>query len=163
MILPDLILLSDYDAANYIDVIYRIFKSNVVDGKLAFLGLPITYPWHPSYDNKHFCFWHLITNKFESEYEADRLPDMRRCERIRWVDYVIYNANDREKIWCWEKNIKTKRGCNKHIALYLHEEHYLVVLRRKQNRLELVTAYVKKSHGSMVNERAKNKDPRENN
>jgi len=162
--IPDLVHLSNYsdtNYVNYINEIYEIFKYEVAEAKLQFLGLPITCQWCPPYDNKHFSFWHLITNKFESDKEEDRQPDIRRCERIRWIAYVIKNANDFEKIWCWEKQVKTKRGRSTHIALYLHEEHYLVILRKKPNRLEVATAYVKENHCVFASERSSSKDPRE--
>lgn len=143
MTLPDLMPISDYDPTEYIDEIYKVFKSTLVDQNIRFLGRPITYPWHQSYDDKHFCFWHCISKDSGNNAEDDRIPDMRRCERIAWIAYVLEHADDKERIWCWEKSVKTKRGRNRHINLYLHEANYLVVLRRKNNRLEFITAYVR--------------------
>jgi uncharacterized protein YlaI len=160
MNLPEIILLSDSEASKYIDKIFNIFQMEVVNGGLEFLGLPIKCPWHPSSDNKHFCFWHLISEKNETGKECDRIHDPRRCERISWISYVIQNANNKTKIWCWEKEIRTKRGRNKHIHLYLHEECYMVILRRKSNRLELVTTFVVSNHQRRVNERQNGVDPR---
>lgn len=160
MSLPEIVLLSQHEAISYIDVIYQIFNKEVVNGNLFFLELPIICPWSPSYDDKHFCFWHLISEKNETNKEEDRIPDIRRCERIHWIAYVIKNANDRNKIWCWEKDTKTKRGRAKHITLYLHEEKYVVILRRKFNRLELVTTFLKERHGRMSLEKDQYPDPR---
>lgn len=159
MTIPDLMPLSDYDPSTYINEIYTVFKNNVVNGNLSFLELPITCPWHPSYDDKHSCFWHAISEKGDTHHEDDRLPDMRRCERILWIAYIINNAADKERVWCWEKSIKTKRGRSKHIHLYLHEASYLVVLRRKNNRLEFVTSFVRNQKKPKL-EKEKYNDPR---
>jgi hypothetical protein len=160
MNLPSLIELSDFEASAYIDEVFRIFNDDVVNGNLSFLGLPIKCPWHPPYDNKHFCFWHLISKKQESNREEDRIPDMQRCERISWIRFVIQNSNDKDLVWCWEKSIKTKRGRNSHIHLYLHKERYLVILRRKNNRLELVTTFIVNNHKRREREYKKENDPR---
>lgn len=160
MSLPQLVLLSEYEATNYLDAVYNIFNEEIANGKLSFLCLPIKCPWNPPFENKHFCFWHLISEKGDSDKEEDRIPDLRRCERIRWIAYVLNNANDNRKVWCWEKAVKTKRGRVSHIILYLHEENYMVILRRKSNRLELVTAYTKNNHSSISKERLNYRDPR---
>ncbi|MFT7088072.1 MAG: hypothetical protein ACJAZX_001527 [Rickettsiales bacterium] len=160
MKIPDLVLLSDFKASEYLENIYKIFVDEVANGELSFLELPIKCPYHPPCDNKHFSFWHLISEKNESGKEEDRIPDPRRCERIKWISYVIKNANDRQKIWCWEKLINTKRGKNRHIHLYLQEERYLVVLRRKNNRLELVTTFVVENHLKREKENKSYSDPR---
>ena len=160
MNLPDLVLLSDFKASEYLDNIYKIFVDEVANGNLSFLGLPIKCPYHPPHNNKHFSFWHLISEKNETNREEDRVPDPRRCERIKWISYVIKNANDKEQIWCWENERLTKRGRSEHIVLYLHEKQYIIVLRKKPTRLELVTAYVRKDHKRMIEERKSCRDPR---
>ena len=160
MTLPELMPIYDYEATTYLDEVYRVFVSEIVDGGLTFLELPIKCPWHPAHDDKHFSFWHTISNNDATQREEDRIPDVLRCERIRWISYVIKNANDRQKVWCWEKLVRTSRGKQTHIVLYYHEKQYLVVLRKKSNRLELVTAYVRKNHQKMVNEKGKYVDPR---
>jgi hypothetical protein len=162
MILPELIHINDYPANQYLDVIYDIFKTDVVEGNLNFLQLPIQCPWHPPYDNKHFSFWHLISEKDSTAKEENRTPCLRRCERIKWIAYVIKNACDKNMIWCWEKDIQTSRGRNTHIHLYLHQERYLIVLRKKSQRLELVTTFVvhKNNHAKKEKEAKNYLDPR---
>jgi len=36
---------------------------------------------HPMTQNKEATFWHMIQ---EGSVESERIPDIRRCERIRW-------------------------------------------------------------------------------
>lgn len=161
MTLPSLVQVSDYNASEYIDKIYEIFVNEVVNGNLSFLGLPISCPWHPPYDSKHFSFWHLISESSDSNrVEQDRVPDMRRCERIKWIAYVINNASNKQLVWCWEKDIKTSRGKSKHIHLYFHEERYMVILRRKNVRFEIVTTFTVENHKRREEESKIWSDPR---
>lgn len=157
MNLPKLIYLADYEAGDYINVVYEKFKHTIAERKLTFLGLPVICPWHPPTDNKHACFWHLISTGTEEE---KRIPEITRCERILWVAYIIRNANNHREILCWEKVVKTSRGRSTHIALYLPSEKYLVILRKKTNRLELITAYVKSNDRTLLLEHNRNPDPR---
>lgn len=160
MNVPELVRLGDYDASHYLDEVYKFFVDEVANARIEFLGLPITCPWHPPTDNKHFSFWHVVSSGGAGIAEEDRMPDMRRCEQIRWIAYVLQNASDKNTVWCWEKSVKTSRGRSIHVMLYLHRERYLVVLRRKQNRLELVTAYEKRGIDGINKERTAHADPR---
>ena len=157
---PDLVLLKDYEAELYLHEVYRFFVDEVANANLQFLGLPITCQWHPPTDNKHFSFWHVVSSGGAGIAEEDRMPDMRRCEQIRWIAYVLQKASDKGTVWCWEKSVKTSRGPSIHVMLYLHQERYLVVLRRKKNRLELVTAYEKRGIDRINKERNAHVDPR---
>src|SRR4030066_170192 len=57
---------------------------------------------------KEATFWHLIS---EGKSEKDRLPDLRRCERIRWPRPIIEH-HDRLTIKFWGPERKGgKRTC----------------------------------------------------
>jgi len=162
VLVPQLVLLSDfpnsYDA--YIDAIYQIFYEDLVLKERMFLNLPIKYPFHPSSQNKHSCFWHAMSEKGDTNKEEDRVISTERCARVRWISYIIENAMNRREVWCWEKSVKTKRGRSNHVQLYLHSQKYLVVLRRKTNRLEFVTAYTR-NRDRMHKEYKTHLDPRQ--
>jgi len=100
MSLPNLIPLSNYNTSECVDIAYEIFKNEIANAQLFFLDLPIKFPWHPPFDNKHFCFWHCITKSTESKQEKDRIPSIERCERVHWLKYVLEHANNNELIWC---------------------------------------------------------------
>ena len=69
--------------------------------------------------------------------EYPRTPDLRRCERIRWIRAIIEHADD-QSVLVWENN----RGGNQGILLWLKSQDFLVVLgRRSQGYAMLVTAY----------------------
>jgi len=160
MSLPPLEPISKYDPTRYIDEIFSIFDKDIANGGLSLLGLPIKCIWHKPSDNKHFSFWHIFSEKGETDLEEDRIPSIERCEKVRWIPYIIKNAMDDDLVWCWEKSVRTGRGRNTHVLLYLHQEKFLVVFRRKANRLELVTAYPKHNYKKMQKERARYLDPR---
>ncbi len=133
---PELITLKHYngDVEIYLDAIYQVYLSEVVRGNLSFLGIPIRCQYRPATNNKHFGFWHLVST---GEKEDEREIDLRRCERISWVSFVLRNAHDFSNIHCWEN----ERFGNTHIVLWLHQHQFLVILARRRDYLILKTAY----------------------
>jgi hypothetical protein len=124
----------------YEDEIYRVFVGEVVRSGLTFRGLKVTCQYRPPSKGKHFGFWHLIS---EGDTEEDRTPDLRRCERIRWVAWLIRNAEFHDGVSWWEN----RRGSNTHVVLWLEEEDFVVVLAKRRDYYLLRTAYcVEKSH-----------------
>ncbi|MFH1717991.1 MAG: hypothetical protein ABIF19_11605 [Planctomycetota bacterium] len=139
--LPPLVLFSDYSGNwdAYREAIYSWFKQDFVDNKPVFQGrrlglkrLPLTY-------GKEATFWHLIQ---EGRIEEDRIPDLRRCERIRWPKPVIEHESD-PKVKYW---VSVKRKEDR-IHIWLEGEDYVVVLADRGSFLLLWTAFlVTKQH-----------------
>jgi hypothetical protein len=139
--LPELVLLEDYGGSweRYFEVLHSFFKEDFVVNKPVFQGRRLALKRHPMTLGKEVTFWHLIS---EGQIEADRTPDLRRCERIRWPRPIINNSNDNE-IRCWEN---TRKG-EKRICLWLFNHDYLVILAERKGYLLLWTAYiVERSH-----------------
>jgi hypothetical protein len=134
--LPDLLNLSDFenDWDSYLEELYRIYLAEIVEGKLTFNGLPIRAQFRPMAHGKGFGFWHLIS---EGETEEDRVPDPRRCERIRWVAWVIRNAQINENIQWWQN----RRGASIHVVLWLKSQKFVVVLAERKDYYLLKSAY----------------------
>jgi hypothetical protein len=65
---------------------FSFFLNNIVD-KLSFLGLPISCRYFQPIGDMHRSFWHMITEGGLDDEE--RIPDLRRCERIAWVPHLI--------------------------------------------------------------------------
>src|SRR5690625_5054274 len=91
--LPPMICLSNHQGNwnNYFQVIYEIFHRDFVTSKPTFRGVRLGLKRHPEYDGKPATFWHMIS---EGSVEAERTPDLRRCERIAWPRPVIENSTD---------------------------------------------------------------------
>lgn len=134
--LPPLILLSDFggDWALYEEALYGIFRKDFLETKIYFRGQPLGLKRHPLSGGKEATFWHLTS---EGSIEAERIPDLRRCERISWPRPIIEHADDPAvKVWENERN-RERRAC-----LWVEEEDYLVVLALRKGYVLPWTAYM---------------------
>ncbi len=113
--------------------LYAIFMEEIAQGGLAFRGDRVSCRRLPETEGKWAAFWHLIQ---QGKVEDDRLPDLRRCERLRWVKYVIESWNTDGDIQWWEN----KRGSETNILLWYREE-YLVIITRRNGYWLLKSAY----------------------
>ena len=148
MTLPDLVFFES-DWSSYEDCLYQIFLTDIVNAKLCFKGLPISCQYRPATKDKHFGFWHVIS---EGEVEDDRTPDLRRCERIRWIAYLITQVETNNDISWWEN----RRGTNKHVVIWHELENFVVILAKRKDYYLLKSAYyLDKSHrkATFINER----------
>ena len=81
---PDLVPFQAFDGdwETYQAALYRIFQQEIASGGLRFQSLPVNCRRLPQTGGRWAAFWHLVQ---EGPAEEDRTPDLRRCERIRWV------------------------------------------------------------------------------
>lgn len=137
LLLPELLDIDWSSYAERIDFLYQIYLDELYNKKLTILNKPITCRRNPLDDDKHECFWHLIT-----EGDKERTPDFERIRRFRWCAYILNNYQNAQ-ICCWEKDCKTHKGSQKRLFLWLEEEKYLIVLgeNRAKTSFELITAY----------------------
>ena len=133
--LPDLIILEDSGGnwENYLTELYRHYETDFVKSRPVYNGIRLAVKRHPQIQGKDATFWHIIS---DGKSEAERIPDMRRCERIRWPRAVVeHNAYPGIKIW------QNKRGCETGICIWYEEKEYLVVLRQRADYILFWTAY----------------------
>lgn len=133
--LPPLVLFETY-AGNwecYLDALYAFFKTDFVETVPLFRRARLALKRHPIIKGKEATFWHLIST---GSGEDDRLPDLRRCERIRWPRPIIEHA-DETIIRVWENERKGERR----ICLWLENQEYLVILARRRGYVLLWTGY----------------------
>lgn len=135
MIPPSLILLNDHggDWDKYEAALYGIFEQNIIRHDLRFRGTPVNARRVPEHERKWACFWHMIS---EGRVEDARTPDMRRCERLSQVRWIIENADTVPAIDIWEQT----REREKNWVLW-YEEYYLVVLAQRSGYYLLKTAF----------------------
>jgi hypothetical protein len=138
MALPEL-LFRACDFKEYIEQVYQIFLETITRAELTFNGLPIRTQFLPSDEGKHATFWHLIT---EGIIEIERTPDERRCERIRWVAWLIINATTETDVTWWEN---TRKG-NAHVVIYIENQEFAVILAKRNKYYLLKSAYCVKEH-----------------
>jgi len=135
-ILPELICLEQYngDFNLYLEAVYSLFKQDFIDKKPVFRGIRLGLKKYPLSQGKEATFWHMTS---EGENEENRIPDLRRLERIKWPSPIINNSEHPYlKVW------GNKRGIKSNILIFHEEENYLVVLRKGNGYLLPWTAYL---------------------
>jgi hypothetical protein len=139
--LPALLRFADFggDWQRYEAALYEAFCLDFVQARPAFRNQAVHLKRHPLLDGKEATFWHFIT---EGPNEHLRIPDLRRCERIRWPRAIIQHHDDPSlKVW------ENLRGRDRRVCLWLESEEYLVVLADRGAYVLPWTAYlVTESH-----------------
>lgn len=138
---PDLVSLNAFggDWTAYEAELHRIFVAEIASGGLHFRSLPVNCRRRPETAGRWASFWHLVQ---EGRVEDDRTPDLRRCERLRWVPWVIESAATHRHITEWQNS----RGSETNSLLWYREE-YLVVLGQRRDYWLLKTAYCTEQRG----------------
>jgi hypothetical protein len=133
--LPPLVLLADHDGDwnLYLQALYEHFCRDFVSSCPQFGGRRVRLKRHPVTDSKEATFWHVIS---EGREEANRTPDIRRCERIQWPCALIESAGT-DRVNCW----KNSRKGETRIVIALTDFSYVVVLSQRNDYLVLWTAY----------------------
>jgi hypothetical protein len=133
--LPHLVRLASWgnDWNAYVEALYQFYRQDFVCGRPLFRQQRVAVKRYPSQDGRDVTFWHLIS---EGGKEHERLPELRRCERIRWPRPIIeHESQDGVLVWQNER-----RGERAFCVLCL-AERYLVVLGIRGGYLLLKTAY----------------------
>ena len=140
MWLPPVVRLTEFGGewSQYIEAVYAYFKVDFIDSQPMYRDRRVLPRREPMSDGKEAAFWHLVS---EGEQEDDRLPDLRRCERIRWPRPVIEHCSVPEvKLW------ENERRGKKNVCMWLESPDYLVVLGVRNGYLVLLTAYPVEHH-----------------
>ena len=156
---PDLILLKAYagDWEKYEEAIYAEYLDTVAHAGLQFQAAPVKVQFRPETKRKGYGFWHLISEAPDqwNRNEEDRIPDIDRCARIRWVAWCIRNAEAEDFSW-WEN----QRHGKTHVVIWAERYDFAVIL-AKRNPADgaryylLKTAYCARAHTvrKMIKER----------
>ena len=126
--LPPLVLLEDSggDWKIYEEVLYRHFTRDFLDSLPRWPGKRVGLKRQPFSQGKAATFWHFIS---EGDTEEDRLPDLRRCERICWPRptmevFAERKPADGDRIVWWKNE---RRGEDRYL-LALPDFSYLLVV-----------------------------------
>lgn len=134
--LPPIISLEEYsgDIVNYLEAVYAIFRKDFVDSKPVYRNKKLGLKKYPLISDKEYTFYHM-THK--GNIESERIPDLRRCERIAYPRPLIENSTSPSlKVW------KNKRGTKVRILIFHEEESYLVILEDRGSYILPWTAYI---------------------
>ncbi|MFW6133218.1 MAG: hypothetical protein ACOC8F_04920 [Planctomycetota bacterium] len=133
--LPPLLTLGECqgDWHAYIGRVYEVFRRDFVQRSPIFRGRPVHIKRRPTEQGRERGFWHVTS---AGKREAQRLPDIRRCERIRWLRAIIEHADDAAvKVWENERHGKPRT------VLWAEEAEFLLVLEARKDAWVLWTAY----------------------
>ncbi|MCK6600345.1 MAG: hypothetical protein L6Q77_00835 [Bacteroidetes bacterium] len=136
LVFPDLIFLTDYNGniQEYFNAVYQIFESHFIKSNPHFKGIRVNTQKFPLEDGIHRTFYHIT---HEGNDEKNRLPDLRRMERIRYPRFIIESFNHPDfLVW------KNKRKNETRVLIFNQKENYLVVLGERKGYNLLVTAYL---------------------
>lgn len=140
--LPELVTLESCGGLwdTYIEQLYQHFLNDWVNGRpptfddkrVALKRMPLT-------DGKEATFWHFIT---AGATEADREPELRRCECICWPRCIVDRV-DSGRVCAWTNIRKGERS----YLLALQDFSYVVILRDRGDYVLPWTAYpVEREH-----------------
>lgn len=134
--LPELIELSQFGGnfARYLEAVYEIFTDEFVRNRPSFRGVRLGLKKYPVTEGKEATFWHMTS---EGEDEQNRLPDLRRLERIKWPSFLINNS-EHPYLKVWENT----RGTKTNVLILHKDENYVVILRKGNGYLLPWTAYL---------------------
>jgi hypothetical protein len=137
--LPDLCRLRDFDGDwdAYEAELFAQFQEDWVRLRPFHQGKPVGHATQPIHEGKPEAFWHL-TSRTDSD-TGERLPDLRRCERLRWAKLLIVEGAGRDEVLTWRE--RRKKGVQ--LIFALDDFSYVVIVAlRGGDRMFLMTAYL---------------------
>lgn len=143
--LPGLVYLNDCDGNwdHYVEMLYTYFCGDFVSSRPHLLGSLVHHQREPYHQEKEETFWHLISEGTE----PNRVPDMPRCQRVRWPRPVIeHHATPDVFAWRQNREQRERHTGRDRIAIALNDFSYLLILRqvikkKKRHFFILITGY----------------------
>lgn len=141
--LPALCLFADHgnEWHRYEEHLYGLFRRDFIVRQPQINGEIVRINTAPVVNGKEESFWHLVTEEEsvtrDGQTVNDRVPNIRRCERICWPGAILREgAGERVRMW------KERRRDGLRIVHALPDFSYLVSLAIRANgRLFLATAF----------------------
>ncbi len=138
--LPQIIELNEFGGnyTSYIDAVYEIFHQDFIENKAHFGSHELNMKFNPMFQERAYTFYHMT---HEGKDEAERLPDLRRCERIGWAKPCVENVEAWNlKFWRQSRRYSENRVC---ILLDVSDDYdYFVVLEVRETYVLLWTAFI---------------------
>lgn len=141
--LPELVLYDAYSSWDeYQNTIYEIFCNDFKNTYPMLEGKRVKIRYNPIEYGREEGFYHVTCQDYKKD--GERVPDFRRCERIKWVRKFIenYKCNLDECTECdgikvWEEDYHGKPR----VHILLEEEKYMVVVEKREKYCLLITAF----------------------
>ena len=132
--LPQMVKVIPWTISTY-EMLYSIFQRDFKDSQPRYNNKDVWF-FSDMYSDKEMIFWHLTTKR--DNETGERLPDIRRCERLPWTRPMIDHAKQPEIIAFdyVEGNGDTKT------YVWLKDYDFLVLLKKYKNgSRRLLTSY----------------------
>jgi hypothetical protein len=150
--LPEMAIVYPWTSTTY-EMLYKIFCRDIRDHIPQYMGHNV-WIYRDMEDGKEILFWHLTTRTSKQKMiprrklkfypdnqvcsEPERLPDLRRCERLPWVKPLIERSSEPEVLsWDYEE-------CDLTIKTYIWVKDYdFVVIMKKYSdgKRRLITSF----------------------
>lgn len=102
-LLPEIVPFNNFGSWDvYMEALYAVFKQDFIESKPKVGQIVFKLKYKPKFQDRAYTFYHM-THKGHNEDE--RLPDMRRSERLPWCRPTIEKADD-YKLCFWEEERK---------------------------------------------------------
>lgn len=157
--LPEVFPINPWTCNTY-EELYRVFCDDIRDASLRYRGNRVWF-FPDKEEGKELIFWHLTTRKQQTspvprrklkfkrngtlrDQSAQRLPDLRRCERLPWINPLIRHTGNMD-VLAW--NYKEGSGDIK-TYLWIKQEAFVVVMKRYRDmsRRLITSFYVDKDY-----------------
>jgi hypothetical protein len=132
--LPDLFPVNPWTSTTY-EALYRLFQKDFVESQPVYKGQTVWF-FPEKEDGKEKIFWHLTTR---DEREAgERLPDLRRSERLSWVRPMLNQPECPEALaWDYEEGDGTVKT-----YVWLENYDFVVILKKyPDSSRRLITSF----------------------
>lgn len=151
--IPDLVRCRDLSRwAEYDKLLYRIFRSDFIESRPVYRGLPVRIRYEPRFDEREEAYWHLTCKDYDhkSGLPDDREPDIDRCERILWPRaFIEHNQecgccsrpDDCGGAIVWVSTHKSRHQNRSRVKILVEDERYMVVLEPRDKYCLLITAF----------------------
>lgn len=132
--MPDVFQVNPW-TENTFELLYRIFQTDFVNSQPGYRGNTVWF-FPEKEDGKEVVFWHLTSRVDKTT--GERLPDLRRSERLPWARPMLDNPDKPEILdWDYEEDDGTIKT-----YVWLKDYDYLIILKKYRNgRRRLLTSF----------------------
>lgn len=150
--LPEIATVNPWTEDTY-EMLYEIFCRDIRGHNLRYIGNDV-WIFPEMEDGKEKIFWHLTTRdakrkkiprrkrrfypEGQTDIETERLPDLRRCERLPWVKSLIEHPSEPEVLaWDYEEGDRTVKT-----YIWIKDQDFVVIMKKYPNgKRRLITSF----------------------
>lgn len=132
--LPDLFPVNPWTASTY-ESLYKLFCCDLKHSHLTYRGCEVWF-FPEMDDGKEKVFWHLTSR--DDKVSGERLPDMRRSERLPWVRPIL-DQPDQPEILDWDHD--EGDGTIKSYVWLKNHDFVVIMKKYKDGGRRLITSF----------------------